>query len=137
MKTGIRSGARANQTIHIEHTVPVSELAKAICGKRKFQFSWLVWFLMKHSVTTAMAKKQERGLSLRTEALNPASDAHNRPFVRYRALNDEIWDVWGGNRITSDFTFADHLKLVISILHDLGATELAETLTAHDDIFVA
>jgi hypothetical protein len=58
---------------------------------------------------------------------------HNRPFVRYRKLNDEIWDVWCGKKITSDFTFTDHLKLLIDILQNVGATELGETLKAHDN----
>lgn len=82
-----------------------------------------------------MAKKQEMGLRLRTEALTPASDAHDRPFVRYQDLKDEIWDVWCGKKIsTAAFTFGEHFKRVTEILEDVGAMDLAETLKAHDDI---
>ena len=139
-KQSARSGIRKNQkqNIHIEHTVPVSALRDTILRKEKIEQPWLLWFLLKHSVATAMTNKQKEGLPNSIHGLS--SDKHYRgfPFRRYDGkLQDEIWDVWSGRRIERDhFTFDHHLAVVINILDEVKALELRDSLLTYNDEFV-
>lgn len=127
-----RSGARATQTVHIEHTVPVNviasrteaQIANAADGADA-AFAWL----MKHSVTTAMRKGQDRdylkGVGSSTTAFDEGGVDEGLPFQRYRQLfaaDEVVWDVW--NRAQVDplkLTFERHIATVLSLLREAGA----------------
>lgn len=126
-----RSGSRATQTVHIEHTVP----AGVIAGRLGAQLSdvrhtgdlSLAW-LFKHSVVTAMRKGQDasflRGVTRSTTAFDAGLD-EGKPFRRYRELfaaNEIVWDVWNRKEVDPDnFTFHSHIETVLDILHEAGA----------------
>ena len=134
-RRGVRGG-----TVHIEHSVPIVSLACQIAGMdaalRSDERHMLGW-LLRHSVTCAFARGQERfrrPFSKSTNAFDPVVGAEfGRPFARYNHLSSgpvEIWNIWSGDRIPIDeWTFEDHMATVQAILAECGTSDLMrETL---------
>jgi hypothetical protein len=124
-----RSGARATQTVHIEHTVPANVLARELESRiGDGPVVGMAW-LFKHSVTTAMKKGQDRdylkGVTRTTSAFDEGSNDKGKPFKRYSTLfgaGEQVWDVWNRREVDpTEVTFEDHLDTVLSILNAAGA----------------
>lgn len=128
-----RSGARATQTVHIEHTVPAKVLARELekqistapDGSPDAGLAWL----LKHSVTTAMKKGQDkdylRGVTRTTTAFDEGAVGAGLPFMRYATLfqaGEQVWDVWNRAAVhPQELTFDNHLSTILSILRKAGA----------------
>ncbi len=128
-----RSGARARQTVHIEHTVPVTVLAarlenRVVTGGSDAD-EHLAW-LLKHSVTTAMRKGQDtayfKGVTRSTTAFDSGSSDANKPLARYAELyadGETVWDVWNGVEVgPGDLTFDRHFAIILEVLRETGAS---------------
>lgn len=124
-----RSGARATQTVHIEHTVPANVLARKLESRLgNTPVTGMAW-LFKHSVTTAMRKGQDRdylkGVTQTTSAFDAGSENEGKPFKRYSALfgaGEKVWDVWNRREVDpEESTFDSHLDTVLSVLREAGA----------------
>jgi len=119
-----RSGARGpGKTAHIEHTVPINNLATAIINSQFPDYRDLLIWLLKHSVTTAFhedEKKYLEGRENETDALNLALVEYQKPFMRYQKLVKDggvVWNVLDGTKIDPlTFTFKDHFGVVIKLL---------------------
>lgn len=127
-----RSGARASQTVHIEHTVPVGQLSEEFEAEiisKSLPFDVGLAWLLKHSVTTAMEKGQDsdylRGVTRSTEAFDKRSPAFGRPFLRYGRLFDPgetVWDVWHQRPVDPEaLTFDRNFATVLDLLKSAGA----------------
>lgn len=124
-----RSGARATQTVHIEHTVPANVLARELESRLDDAPATGMAWLFKHSVTTAMRKGQDRdylkGMTRTTSAFDVGSNNEGKPFKRYNTLFDageQVWDVWNRKAVDPDeSTFDSHLETVLAVLHEARA----------------
>ncbi|MGE4431932.1 MAG: hypothetical protein AB7E05_14450 [Sphingobium sp.] len=136
---GIIGDAR---TVHVEHTVPVRELALGIArldaAARRNRHFLLAW-LLRHSVATAFAKGQERfhkGFTSSSLVFDRTADAEfNRPFARYfhlRAGAPEVWNIWSGQIVEPGrFTFDSHIEMMLDLLRECGASASALDRIAH------
>jgi hypothetical protein len=124
---GERSGCKRRQNVHIEHTVPVAVLMKAL-RHRILSFatpSALHGFLMHHSICTALSYEEKGRLSsagvstARTPAFYDDGQVGDFPFMRYMALADEdhdfrLFNIVSGQEIEiAKFSFADHYKALV------------------------
>ena len=123
-----RSGSRRDQNIHIEHTVPIADLVTLLKGYLLDMPTSPAAFVLKYSVATAMLKTQTQyltGYKRNMSALNPSCDWFNRPFMRYERLmeHDDVWNVWTGEKVSTSFSFNDHLELLCRIVTELDFDE--------------
>jgi hypothetical protein len=130
IETKQRSGSKVEQSVHIEHTFPIKELkAEIIKGRFPNCTATLTW-LLKHSVATAFHEDERRHLLGRTsnsDALNPSSAGYLKPFLRYEKLHwadGVVWNVFDDQKVVpQEFTFQDHLEIVMRLLEEAGATK--------------
>lgn len=121
----VRDGSKGrNRTVHIEHSIPVAVLVKAI---RHHLASFatpsdLHYFLVCHSICAALSYQEE--LTLRGRVANSRSQAFDGngnlcgdyPFMRYQPLVDQrigfrLFNVVSGQEIQLDqFKFSDHVS---------------------------
>ena len=128
LMTENRSGAKYNQTIHIEHTVPVNILARELISRNDGDLSLTKW-VFKHSVATAMNIK-EPGMYLAgrhkySNVFNSPSVDYMKPFRRYSRLfeseDNVVYNVLSGKEIDPDeFTFSHNLSNISKLLEICG-----------------
>lgn len=139
-----RKGSKKLKTIHIEHTVPASVLAQKLIeidrvGEEKINPEYILFYLLKYSVCTAMLDEQgKRGALIRvgfaasTDAFSPNSSGYDKPFMRYnKAFIDSnvIWDVWNKKIVDPEkFTFFDHLCTLGEIATECGVNDIANII---------
>jgi hypothetical protein len=136
-----RTGGGDAQTVHIEHTVPVSTLVQKWQNFRDpnvpLAIETVYAWMFVHSVCTAFTDI-ERALGLApydrtTLALNaPPEDQpevggpswFNRPFRRYDAhpANGTVFNVLTGQVINSgEWSFVHHFQSILDLLYEAGA----------------
>ena len=129
-----RNGAAANQTVHIEHTIPVSvldhkwRLVRQANGWAATSLEGTYAWMLVHSVTTAFHTDEEAGLT-GVQRANPAMDdgspVFGKPFLRYAGhagVRDAVWNVFTGKRVDlNGWTFNDHFDTVLGLLAEAGA----------------
>jgi hypothetical protein len=119
-----RSGARKNQTVHIEHTIPIHSLAWAIHeelpqyadGDWESALAWII----QHSVTTAFTKHQQtvgilHGYAKRSDVFDMDSPFFLKPFARYTPIFDQgekIYNVFTETAVERSTGFDDHTETV-------------------------
>jgi hypothetical protein len=124
-----RIGSKCGQSVHIEHTVPINKLEGAIISRHFPNLIETLSWLLKHSVATAFHEREKehlRGVTIASGALDPTSSEYLRPFLRYAQLHKAgsvVWNVFDGQKIDPvNFTFKDHLEIVLRLLHEAGAS---------------
>ena len=122
-----RSGRKLGGNIHVEHTVPVAALNRALPAKfsNSSNFHWLAAhrFILAHSICTAFTKDEEALLSGSVER---STSAHvfsisgdlvgHHPFRRYLPIAEkiEIYNIVSGEKIDlAMFQFKDHMRTLI------------------------
>ncbi|SDJ67550.1 MULTISPECIES: hypothetical protein [Bradyrhizobium] len=130
IKTKQRSGSKKTQSVHIEHTFPIKELRAEIANRQFGDYLATITWLLKHSVTTAFHESEKEHLIGKTSnsgALNLASPEYLKPFARYEKLHSVagiVWNVFDGERVDPEqFTFDDHLSVIVRILDTAGASK--------------
>jgi hypothetical protein len=129
MQTHSRSGSKKDQSVHIEHTVPICVLRAQVSSRSFSSYTEALAWLLKHSVTTAFHKCEQahlKDVSRTSNAFSPTSPDYLRPFCRYRrmfAAGEVIWNVFDRKPIDDpqSFTFDDHIVVLLHLLHDAGA----------------
>ena len=127
---GPRKTLRHLKNVHIEHTVPVAELAKRwsvyrMSADRDLADAY-AWTLV-HSVASAINMSEEGRLhsyESRTDAFDPASPSFGLPFMRYTHMRTPItiWNVLTGKKIDfHEWTFSDHFAMVDILLSEASA----------------
>lgn len=137
-----RNGTQGpGRNVHIEHTVPVSDLEKTLKNHiNEFQgASDLHWFLLRHSVCVALTAREERELKAsgvppsRNKAFNRRGERElDFPFRRYQHLASHstqrgfafrIVNVVLGTEVDlGKFTFEDH----VATLQEASRLEMPE-----------
>jgi hypothetical protein len=126
--THARVGSKENQSVHIEHTVPIcvlrSELAKRLFSNQTEALAWV----LRHSVTTGFYENQKghlKGVGRVSDAFSDGADGHLRPFMRYKRMFDAdepVWNVFKRQLVEPrSFTFDDHFALLLRLLCEAGA----------------
>lgn len=123
-----RIGSKKNQSVHIEHTVPICVLRNEIANRSFSSQSEALAWVLRHSVTTALHEKQKvhlKGVGRASDAFSAGVDGHLRPFMRYQKMFDAdepVWNVFERRLVKSQsFTFNDHFALVLRLLCEAGA----------------
>ena len=124
INTENRSGSRTDQNIHIEHTVEIKDLVALLKDNLPASPSGPAALILKYSVATAMRKSQTdylAGFPRSMSALNPRCRWFDQPFMRYERLmeHDDVWNVWTGEKVSTSFSFGDHLELLCGIFTEL------------------
>jgi hypothetical protein len=140
-----REGEGAGRNIHIEHTVPVCTLLRAL-ERRIDDFATacnLHDYLMQHSVCVGFSRAEELAMNgVIARDITPAFDNEGnkiceRPFLRYtpfleRGLDFEVLNVVTGKAVDlTRFTFDEHVRTMES------ASQLAERHPAAADLYYA
>jgi hypothetical protein len=128
MRTQSRSGSKKDQSVHIEHTVPICVLRAQVSSRSFLSYAEALAWLLKHSVATAFHYSEQArlgGVSRTTNAFSPKSPDYLRPFCRYKSVfsgREAIWNVFDRKPIDpQSFTFDDHIVLLLQLLHKAGA----------------
>lgn len=133
--TECRSGSKKDQSVHIEHTIPINVLATEIMSY-KFEYEEALSWLLKNSVTTAMnicEKSYLGGVNHKSEVFENKSLNYGKPFMRYgRIFSDPentVFDVFNGVEVDPESTTVDsNFESVIHLLHVTGLS--SENLNA-------
>jgi hypothetical protein len=130
IETKNRSGSKAGQSVHIEHTFPIRQLKLEITKRRFRDYVETLAWLLEHSVTTAFHEDEKEhliGRSSTSDALNPLSRDYLRPFARYEKLHSSagiVWNVLDAEELDpKTFPFQQHFDLVLRLLHESGASK--------------
>jgi hypothetical protein len=132
IETVNRSGARGQQTIHIEHTLPIKILRNHLIDSPSWNYSKLLLWLLENSIATAITIEEkdliEGRLRDHSDALLSGSEGYQKPFMRYESLCSEgaiIWNVFDAVEVDrQSFELKDHRDIVIRILGQIGATAM-------------
>jgi hypothetical protein len=123
-----RIGSKQNKSIHIEHTVPVVELASQILTDfENFKTKESIFsYLLINSICTAVLESQKKmlekkGFSKSSNVFVKSSDSYKKPFHRYNSNScafpdNTIFDVWRQREVDLDcFTLEDHFQNIYEV----------------------
>jgi hypothetical protein len=128
IQTEFRGGSKKDQSVHIEHTVPICVLRAQILSRSFVSYEEALTWLLKHSVTTAFHNSEKAHLtdvSRTSNAFEPTSPDHLRPFSRYSKMfagESCVWNVFDRKIVEpQSFGFDDNIALVLRLLHEVKA----------------
>ncbi len=126
---------RSGQTVHIEHTVPISTMVSQLRGLKPTRFSETLKWILRWSVVTAVrdGAGQERhtmvrkGQSRSTNIFNVNHCDFQRPFRRYDdKKHSQLWDIVNVREIDHEkFSIADHVANIATVLKWAGREDLS------------
>ena len=121
----LRIGKRQEQSVHLEHTVPIAALDKQLRKLHPMTNIEIAGFLIHQSVVTAFhfnekSTRTRKGYSNKTDAFDVSSADFNKPFKRYHSAIDgagHIWNVFDKCSVDPDkFTFEHHQDVIRRII---------------------
>ncbi len=123
---------RPCQTVHIEHTVPISTMVSQLRSLNLTDFNKTLEWILINSVVTAVRNENERhrmviqGQSRSTNIFNFNHCDFQRPFRRYDPeMHSPLWDIVTMREIDPEkFFITDHVKNIAAVLSWAGCEDM-------------